>query len=450
MGSCSKMNVFLRYGSHAEKEYFEKMLRSFDGVVFSGNLIESTPAATASLIIKHCGAQSSTKYIIDPMTYSFGEYVTPRSGKINSQLDWLKSKTRRNGIQIKSSYKKLSKALGSVFAKAVETSSAIKIEDLEDSNKRKSICKSTIEYQTKRIKNILTEDEEYASLIDNLSGPAIVYMPYFYFDEHRKDRWIEIQKNIITDSKEISNDLFLKLCFSKSLLKDEDFLNNLIALPVQGIRGVCLWASNFNEKTADVESLKGFCKLVEGFARNKIEVFNRHGGYFSYLLSKKGITIVSHGVGYGSQKDVMPVMGGGTPTVNFYYPELHGNFGVPKIERIFNNIGVKTPINFFEKICDCVICKGVIRDDLGNFEDFGETHLATKSSTRKTQTPGAAKRARFHYLLCKVNEKKLVDSSELPQLMKELEQAKGTASFPVFEAEGKYIERWLEALSDPF
>ena len=69
------MKNILRYGSHSEKEYFEKMLGFFDGVIFSANLLESTPSATVSLISKFSGQKRAIPYIIDPMTYSFGEFL---------------------------------------------------------------------------------------------------------------------------------------------------------------------------------------------------------------------------------------------------------------------------------------------------------------------------------------------------------------------------------------
>ena len=42
---------------------------------------------------------------------------------------------------------------------------------------------------------------------------------------------------------------------------------------------------------------------------------------------------ISHGVGYGEQKDVIPVIGQSTPTVCYYLPDLKRRLGVPQIER---------------------------------------------------------------------------------------------------------------------
>src|SRR2546423_14103865 len=83
--------VYLRLGSHAEKDYFEKVGKSADGVILGANLVESTPGATASLIIKLSADKMLGSYYLDPMTYAFGEYYDPNAGKLRTDLDWIKS-----------------------------------------------------------------------------------------------------------------------------------------------------------------------------------------------------------------------------------------------------------------------------------------------------------------------------------------------------------------------
>ena len=67
------MKLFLRYGSHSEKTYFKNVLRFFDGVIFQASLLESTPAAVVGLIARFSGGKINVPFMIDPMTYSFGE-----------------------------------------------------------------------------------------------------------------------------------------------------------------------------------------------------------------------------------------------------------------------------------------------------------------------------------------------------------------------------------------
>lgn len=95
LGACemaaASPEVHLRIGSHAEKEYIEKMLKRFDGLTVGANLVEATPGATASLLVKLCNEAKGVPYLLDPMTYAFGEYVDPASGQSRTDLDWIKS-----------------------------------------------------------------------------------------------------------------------------------------------------------------------------------------------------------------------------------------------------------------------------------------------------------------------------------------------------------------------
>ena len=92
-----------------------------------------------------------------------------------------------------------------------------------------------------------------------------------------------------------------------------------------------------------------------------------HGGYFSLALCKYGLTGISHGVGYGEQKDVVPVIGQATPTVRYYLPDVHKRFGVPDIQRGFDALDIRTPLDFHRKVCGCVICKGVVSSHCASF-----------------------------------------------------------------------------------
>jgi hypothetical protein len=114
---------------------------------------------------------------------------------------------------------------------------------------------------------------------------------------------------------------------------------------------------------------------------------------------------VARGVGYGEQKDVVPVFGQSTPTVRYYLPPIYARFGVPDIERWFSALGVTTPKEFFQKIRDCIVYRGVIASGLSNFQEFRERHYSTPISMRAAQTPAPAKRCRFYFPLCRLRER---------------------------------------------
>src|SRR5712692_3736087 len=100
-------------GSHSEKEYIEKTLKQFDGIMVGANLLQISPGATASLLLRLHKA-SGRPYYVDPMTYAFGAYFDPESGKVRIDLDWIKSNQKVPGgkkgatvRKFKRSYQKL-------------------------------------------------------------------------------------------------------------------------------------------------------------------------------------------------------------------------------------------------------------------------------------------------------------------------------------------------------
>src|SRR5437867_13449303 len=70
MPDTERSEVYLRLGSHAEKQYVLKSVRLFSGVILCANLLESTPGATASFALNVLGGGKA--FAIDPMTYTFG------------------------------------------------------------------------------------------------------------------------------------------------------------------------------------------------------------------------------------------------------------------------------------------------------------------------------------------------------------------------------------------
>ena len=144
--------------------------------------------------------------------------------------------------------------------------------------------------------------------------------------------------------------------------------------------GVWLWFSRFYEELAAQKELENLRKFLEDL-RQKVEVYNMHGGYFSLALSRFGLNGVSHSIGYGEQKDVFPVIGRSTPTVRYYLPDLRRRLGVPQIERAFKDIAVYTSASFFDKVCGCTICRGVIQTDIKQFAAFGGLALFNRDLT---------------------------------------------------------------------
>ena len=179
-----------------------------------------------------------------------------------------------------------------------------------------------------------------------------------------------------------------------------------------------------------------------------MKVFNLHGGFFSMVLSHFGLSGVSHGIGYGEQKDVVPIIGQSIPTVRYYLPDLYKRVGVPKVERCFHALGINTPADFHEQVCDCVVCKGVVSQSIASFSAFGEMHYSRPQSKRLAQTPAAAKRCRFHFLLNRIRERDEQMGSSVQQIRMQLYNAIAAwGTQATIEDEVRHLRRWITALS---
>ena len=431
------MKSFLRYGSHSEKRYYQKMSRFFDGVVFAANLLEASPSATSSLILKISGSKNGTPYIIDPMTYSFG------------QLKWITSEKKDGSKLVKRSYEKLANSLGGGFESCVNNYQAIQLKHLTDTSKLESICEATINYQKNRVREILGQDEELTNFPDGVPQPAMIFAPYFFISQGEETIGLDILEKIAEVSMDYEKDsLYLKLCFDKGMLLNERAKEKIYSICEKNFKGVWLWIDNFDEKKVSSEYLAAFSNLVNLISNTGKEVFNRHGGFYAFALYAKGMTGVSNAIGYGEHKNIVPVVGSASPTVNYYHPALHSKFGIPDIEKSFDELNINSPEDFFKSVCDCVVCRGVIKDDISNFKNFGTRHLATEDSKKPIQTPAAAERSRYHYLFCKIQEKKMVRSSNLNEIVAQLEEAYSLSILASFREKTEYIQRWINVLKN--
>lgn len=463
--------IILRLGSHAEKEYFEKLAPQLDAVMFGGNLLEITPAATAgflALLKRKRPSKGAIPYYLDPITYCFGPYIDPASNSARSDLYALKSersdrKTKKKFVAVKDSYSSLAQALGQRFASAVNDGShcvAIDPSRIPIAD-RDAFCDGVLSYQDQRIAEIVAaeipgDDAVMKEAFEGIGSPAALFAPYFYIHESWAKEGINAAIDLLQRSVGMERLVPVHgvICASHSLLEDESFISILCnMLPQTGTKGIWFWFDGFDEFGASLVKLKNFRRLVKACS-GKMEVFNLHGGYFSLLLSHDGLTGISHGVGYGEKKPVAQVIGAAAPTVRYYLPPIKMRVGVPDIQRSFPNVPVRDADDFYREVCSCAICKGVVGTDLRKFSAFGEMHRANATAQRNTQTPTAAKICRFHFLLNRLKERQAVATLTATDRSRHIvEGAKRWRDlFPLQTLLGNsgasgYLERWAFALS---
>jgi len=465
--SAKPPSVVIRLGSHAEKEYVLKLQSLLDGIIVGANLFEASPGATASLIRRM--ARGSCVYFIDPMTYAFGTYKD-RDGALRDDLDWIKSDQQINKQEnqkekdqktetvrdFKRSYRALSEKIGFPLNESIRRKRAVHPSDLTSDDALAEFCHAVAHYQTTRLSSVLQQDELLAklfarapSLAADLPSPAAVFAPYFYNEPTTAAEWASLNIRLMKATAKLNLRLPVHGIVSADVshLDDPTFLRILrTELPKTGISGIWLWFSRFLEDQAPTEQLTAFGQLVADLSKS-LAVYNLHGGFLSLALSSLGLTGISHGVGYGEQKDVIPVIGQSTPTVRFYLPPLRKRQGVLEIERCFKALGIASPEDFHAKVCDCVVCRGVVVKSLADFSTFGELHISTPQSKRPAQTPAAAKRCRFHFLLTRLAERDWVREASGAAIVRALDEAFETwGKQPTLVSQSQHLPRWGSAL----
>ncbi|MDQ1639253.1 MAG: hypothetical protein QOF62_2592 [Pyrinomonadaceae bacterium] len=442
--------LIFRMGSHSEKEYLTKTGRFLDGLIVGANLLEATPGATMSLLLKLAGEKYGVRYYVDPMSYVFGVYTDPKSGERREDLDWIKSNRKvkdKTVWGIKRSYTALAERYGGPFEAAIERGRAVDVSDFRNATNGKKICQSVIDYQLTRIRLELIKDKELVEFAEDAPDPAAVFAPYFYIEPGNKQALSELAIKTAAWSVEVAPKnipVHAVICADRSALADSTLTDRLVTeLPKTGISGVWLWFSRFFEADADVADLKAFRRLVENLSGHLL-VYNMHGGFFSLALEK--LTGVSHGIGYGEQKDVHPVIGQSTPSVRYYLPDIRKRLGVPKIELCFRALGIETPKDFFDKVCDCVICKGVI-EKISDFSAFGEMRYSRVESQRMAQTPAAAKRCRYHFILNRIRERDWIRSATKNEVISAIKDAERKWNLVPMTSEMTHLAKWREVLS---
>src|SRR5580700_9409060 len=180
----TRPEVFLRMGSHAEKQYILKTLKLFRGVIVGANLLESTPGATVSLALKIRGSLKR-QFAIDPMTYVFG-----------MDLSYIQSEGMKKA-GLKKSFSGLAKLFGDPIASVVAQGRPVRPSDF-DSEAVERLASTTCEYQLNRMREIWQNDPQFSEFAGELHSPSFTFAPYFYIPYGETgvkwQQWYELNK----------------------------------------------------------------------------------------------------------------------------------------------------------------------------------------------------------------------------------------------------------------
>jgi hypothetical protein len=461
----NKLIHALRYGTAAEKKYLEKDISTYDFLAINGNTAAYSSASIAKLIIEKFMPNESKGFFIDPITYAF-----------QAQIDLLKSP--KDKTKLKKSISQLIDYYGKPVNK-VKTFQTVKTTDFMDSCLAKMFCEKVIEFEHNFVNRYIKGkklEKYFAYLTNDITKlkqlyPTILVAPYFYLNPSSSDfsEWLKINANMIKLAGEIitkdklKEKLFGQLVLSKNILQDDKYIKEICEIYNSlKLQGVAIWIDDFDEHKATDQELHGYLKLLTSLhCEQKI---NLYGGYFSILLTHKSLNLlqgVSHGLEYGENRTVYPV-GGGLPVSKYYFFPLHQRINFTKAFYYLreaeildvNKINWGSTKKYYNQICDCKICKQVLKNDMINFIQFEsrEFYEQKQKNGLIIKRPKASKDTKQicleHYLFCKKIEFEKVKTKPIKELLYEMidQRDKYSANDSSECKNLEYLLRWRQAI----
>lgn len=422
----------IRMGTHAEKEYLEKATAWYGEVMLNANLVEAAPSANASFLQKL--SLCHRPYTIDPVTYTLG--LNPASI----------SKAADEGWQLKRTFASLVKAYGLAGMNLPLTPSAIagQVEDFAE---------RVIDYQAETISKALENDAAFLQDSDDSQSdtrvPPIRYLaPYFDLSDEALP-WLDTNLRLLQAGViHMPRKTWAVLCIDGFIIDNRNLITTIAEEYAQAeCAGYLIWATDFNHAYVTEGQIRGLQLLVSILGKTNRPIINMYGGYFSMLLSDEGLSGISHALGYGERRPLIPPTGGGMPPARFYLPGIHSEIPIDDLVRLASSLDEDA---YRSLVCDCLICVGLLsRGGLDNLlEAYGKTERKRwGASFRNFPAPEVYKFTRFHFMANRSTEVGMVNQAAsrdalLEQLAEAYEQYEHRVS-----ADLRFLRRWKSALS---
>ncbi len=433
---------FLRIGSHAEKEYFLSETEYYDGFIINANLAVGTAAASASLatvLFEH-----GKSFIIDPWTYVFGlRPALLRAEKIDK-------KSNNRNFKVKDAYVKLAEKY-TWPEKSRVGEVPVTPNDFSEPNVLDRFCKGVLSFQRDFVQNEFEGDSVFSEGED--TKPFVLLAPYFYAPDRE---WLSINQKLIHKSIDIAKDmgmpLFGVVFCPIDILRDQEFREQTLKyFGNLNVNGFCIWISGMDEHFLSKTDIIAFAEIVRSLSKTNggIPVINMYGGYLSAIFKHIGLDSFSHGIGYGEDKEVEPVIGG-LPSAKFYIPPLHERFLFSEVGLMVNDFNSE---RYYKEICECGTCKKEIGKDFRNFKikflemkPSSKVELGSRGADRLYATGEAVRLSRLHFLKVRHKEIKDVDKSTLKEIAKDLSKEHNNYSKLIGAPAIGYLKRWSDAL----
>lgn len=429
------MNVLqhlLRYGTSTDKKYFQEYQQSASTIVFNANTICHQSKDNAELL--HVDL-SDKEYIIDPRTYAY-------------QMD-IKYLTRIDGKGIKQTYQDLLSAyqLPTSLFENDKPLSQFNIHILDETNFVDNVCS----FQENYLFDSLEDDMKMlVRRSKKVKRPKFLIAPYFLLhDEY--SFWLGVNNRMIEQSlfkkAEYQKSIYAVLLISKEILVNETLMSDILEVYSKA-DGLIFWINEYNEQTVNETEIAALAKLIHLYKEknpNK-EILSLYGGYFSQILYHIGLDGVCHNLVYGEHRSLNPV--GSQPTHKYYLSPIKQKIDPFDIINILKNHNLKTKEDFYNKICDCKICKKNI--DTNNILEKFIVYLHDKDPEKVIEL--SKDNCTRHYLECKVREFREIPNQSLEGIIKDLQNIYNTYIEKSYLLNTKkvnieYIKRWTDTLS---
>ena len=426
----------VRLGTHAEKDYLIRAYAWFDEVALNANLVEG--AASSLGVFLHELREKGKGYFVDPMTYAFA---------LSPDLLMRESGAQSGQGNLKRTFKGLARRYGSVVDQCAGRI-PLQPNHLASQTTQDELCHCVLGYEKERLDEAVRGSVDFLMVHSEAKPlvPTRLVAPYFHLSGDLE--WLPINIALANRACYIEPVTWVVVCLDSVLLDSNPSIDNIVShyssLPTPGY---LLWATDLEEERATEGQIRGLQRLTRGLSQNGTkQVINMFGGYFSCLLAQCGLTGISHGLGYGERRDIIPVLGGGLPPAKYYLPAIHQHIRIDQ----FAAIAAELDVNSFQRdICNCVICKGLLRQGL-NYLMQQYTATDTKivnGRIRQTATSQVYRLTRFHYLSNKNLEFQRCRDINCDDLLPELDSAYQRFRDQLGTSSLMYLRTWRRALA---
>lgn len=423
----------IRYGTAVDTQYIKEYKKKFDLLALNANILCHHSKYMARNIYVEF---KNLPYFIDPKLYVF-----------QNDLKYIKDDDK-----FKESYVTLAKSYNLDYV--IDKDSPITIQEVNEHGIG-TITKDILNFQTNYIyENLSAELKQFAMLSNTKIEPSFLNIPSFAIKDTKDLHWLNINTQIIKESIKLKNndydnkDMYANLIIGKDILNNKELINKIIQ-NYSMADGLLFWIDGFNELKVDEETIMSLIYFIQEYKKlnPKKNIHSLYGGYFSQLLSSIGLSGVSHGIGYGESKEINAI--GGVPSVQKYYmPKLFQRMTPESTIKLLNNMKLSTKEDFFDKVCNCNICKHNIFDNNIDLRFF--IYLDDMDSSKNLRS-NARVNCTKHYLEVKNIEFTKINSSDINTLINNLKYTFDSyiKNNYVNSSNINYLMRWHSSLMLP-